>query len=232
MREYNGIIDLTYSDTPYVIYTITSSDLSDNSIYVGTTANPVQRVTKHSTGRKRKVYNQYTLYKWMNRLLDVENIKVVFQIIERDYTEIDAYTREIELVNQYRELGYSILNSTNGGKGPNGKIPWNKGQKTSETTVAKLRESHLGNKSGMLGKSHSKETKQLITLRNAQRKEQNWVNPKKKKVYKYDSNEALIKVYSCLAEAATAEGVHMTSIGEWCRKQKMPRSNNFSWTYE
>jgi hypothetical protein len=83
----------------------------------------------------------------------------------------------------------------------------------------------------MLRKQHSKETKELISLRNKERKEKGWNNPRKKKVYKFNSDNILVAEYSCLEEAGIKEIVSPTSVGEWCRKEKIPK-NGFNFSYK
>jgi hypothetical protein len=89
---------------------------------------------------------------------------------------------------------------------------------------------YIGRVSTNKDRKHSDETKQIISLKNKERKDRGWVNPRKKKVYKYNKDRVLLVTYSCLQEAGTKENVSPTSIGEWCRQQKRP-SNNFIWSY-
>jgi hypothetical protein len=234
MREYNGVINISESDNDYSIYKIYSSDPLDNSIYIGVTANPKQRVYKHSKERNYKRNKNKPLYLWMNDLIDVKlKGKVLFEIIENNLSQEEAFDKEIQLINKCKLEKLNVLNISEGGKGNLGNIPWNKGEINiySEVHIEKLRLSHLGKVSGNKGNTYSKETKELLSLRNKERKEKNWNNPKKKKVYKYNSNNVLLAEYSCLEEAGKLELVSPTSVGEWCRKEKVPK-NGLIYSYK
>ena len=82
MKNYNGIINISEPDDDYSIYIMYSSDENDNSIYVGVTKNPKQRVYKHSMERKRGMNINKPLYIWLNDLLDKEERSVIFEVIE------------------------------------------------------------------------------------------------------------------------------------------------------
>ncbi len=127
MKEYNGFINLNYPDNEFCIYIIYSSNSNDKSIYIGVTEDYKQRAYKHSCSRKREEYKHLLLYKWMNVVIDIENNKVLFKVIEENYNRQLAFLREIQLIKEYKERGYNILNTSDGGKGPKGHIPWNKG---------------------------------------------------------------------------------------------------------
>lgn len=233
MKEYNGIINISEPDDDYSIYKIYSSDPLDKSIYIGTTSNYKQRVYKHSISRKYKKYKDKPLYIWMNDLIENQlGGKVLFEVIETGLNKEKSFSREIELIEEFRNKNFIILNISEGGKGPLGQIPWNKGKSNvyTEEQLKNLSESHIGKIGGMLGKKHSTETKNLISLKNKEKVDRKWLNPRKKKVYKYNNDNSLINEYSCLEEAGTKESVSPTSIGEWCRKEKKPK-NGFTYSY-
>jgi hypothetical protein len=233
MKVYNGIINISEPDDDYSIYKIYSSDLLDKSIYIGTTSNYKQRVYKHSISRKYKKYKNKPLYIWMNDLIENQlGGKVLFEVIETGLNKEKSFSREIELIEEFRNKNFTILNISEGGKGPLGQIPWNKGKSNiySKEYLKKLSESHIGKVGGMLGKTHSNKTKNLISLKNKERVARKWLNPRKKKVYKYNNDNFLINEYSCLEEAGIKESVSPTSIGEWCRKEKKSK-NGFTYSY-
>lgn len=192
MREYNGLINIDYPEDDFCIYIMYSSNDNDNSIYIGVTEEYKQRAYRHSRNRKREKYKHLLLYKWMNTVIEEDNEKVLFKIIEENHTKSSAFLREIELIQEHKDKGLNVLNMSDGGKGPKGHIPWNKG---------------------------------LIFKKEKEKKPS-----RKKEVYKYDSDNNLLIVYTCLVEAGNRENVSPTSVGEWCRKTKIPR-NNFKWSY-
>jgi predicted GIY-YIG superfamily endonuclease len=126
MKNYNGIINISEPDDDYSIYIMYSSDENDNSIYVGVTKNPKQRVYKHSMERKRGMNINKPLYIWLNDLLDKEERSVIFEVIEEKLSEEEAFIKEIYYIEKYKTEEYNILNISEGGKG-------NKGQVTEET---------------------------------------------------------------------------------------------------
>ena len=168
----------------------------------------------------------------MNEVIDNQERNIIFEVIENSLTENDAFEKEIIYIQNYKDLGYLVLNSSEGGKGNKGNIPWNKGRSghLSEKQLQSLSNSHIGNTSGHKGKKHTEESILLITLKNKERKDRGWINPRKKKVYKYNKDRLLLITYSCLEEAGTKENVSPTSVGEWCRQEKRP-NNDFIWSY-
>jgi predicted GIY-YIG superfamily endonuclease len=230
MKEYNGFINMDYPDNPYSIYTIVSSNTSDKSIYIGVTHDPKQRAYRHSNNRRYERYSLVPLYIWMNDVIEVQNNKVLFNVIEKSLSKKNAFDKEIKLIQEYKDKGFIVMNISDGGKGNKGGIPWNKG-KTGVYTDKQLKvlsECYKG--TGMSGKNHSKATKNLISLKNKERKAKGYVSPNRKKVYKYDENSNLLKTYSSLVEASLKENVSSTSIGEWCRNVTKS-SNEFIWSY-
>ncbi len=232
MREYNGVINLNEPFDDYSIYKMYSSDNKDLSIYIGVTRCYKQRAYRHSVNVNKKRHCNSPLYMWMDTVINCQNNKVMFELIEEKLSEKDAFDKEVEYIKHYKNLGYNVLNLSEGGKGHKGNIPWNKGKKEaySQEQLNNLSKSHIGLTSGMKGKNHSQASKNLISLRNKERSEKGWNNPRKKRVYKYTSDNLLVKQYSSLMDAATQESVSPTSVGEWCRKEKKPK-NGFIYSY-
>jgi predicted GIY-YIG superfamily endonuclease len=102
MKNYNGIINISEPDDDYSIYIMYSSDENDNSIYVGVTKNPKQRVYKHSMERKRGMNINKPLYIWLNDLLDKEERSVIFEVIEEKLSEEEAFIKEIYYIEKYK----------------------------------------------------------------------------------------------------------------------------------
>jgi predicted GIY-YIG superfamily endonuclease len=231
--DYNGIINISEPEDDYSIYIMYSSDVEDKSIYIGVTKNYKQRCYKHSIDRKRKERSDKPLYMWLNQVIDEQERNIIFEVIEKELSENDAFEKEIIYIQNYKDLGYDVLNISQGGKGYKGNVPWNKGKKNhlSEEQIKNLSESHLGQGKGEKRKNHSNKTKKLISLRNKEKIEKGWKSPNRKKVYKYNIDNALLNEYACVTEAALKENVSPSSVGEWCRKTKQPR-NEFFWSYK
>ena len=104
---------------------------------------------------ERRAYikgNRSSLWKKIGLKTEYE-VEILFD----DLTWEQACEKEIELIKLYgrKDLGLGpLVNMTDGGEGTLNKEPWNKGRKTSEEQILKLKLSHKG----MLGKKHSPET--------------------------------------------------------------------------
>ena len=233
MKDYNGLINLNYPVKPYCLYMIhNDDDRNDKNIYIGVTTDQIQRCYRHSKNRLYKRHQNSTLYMWMNDVIETRKQKVSFFVMLDSLSEEEAFVKEKEFISDYQRVGYTILNDTLGGKGPSGITPWNKGKKDhlSEDQILSLSLSHKGQVSPRKGVTITEETRQKIVLSNKRRKERNWINPRKKTVYKYSNDNVLLATYYSLEEAGQKESVSPTSVGEWCRKDKKPR-NGFVYSY-
>jgi hypothetical protein len=232
VREFSGILHLTYPDNPYTLYMIKSPDQYDKSIYIGVTADHLQRAYKHSRDRFHKDRKNKPLYKWMNDLIENKGCKVHFKVLEENLSEFEAFLKEEELISFCKEEGFNVLNISEGGKGNKGMQPWNKGIVMPEWIVEKFRAANKGN-APFRGKFHKDETEKLISLRNQERKLRGWVNPKKKKIYQYDSELKLINIHNSSEEAATSIGSKdKTSIGRRAKSENLTPLRGYIWSYK
>jgi hypothetical protein len=233
LKDYNGIINLNQSDNDYIVYKIYSINNSDKSIYIGVTEDDIARIKKHNLDRKRKSNSHKPLYTWMNDIIDFKKLKVVFEIIERGLTKEESFLKEEHYIRLYKELGFTLLNLTNGGKGVKGRSPWNKGLKNpySEEQLKNLSISHIGISNSSKGKTKSNSFKLKISKKNKERIGKEWNSPKRKNVLKYSKEMELISTYTSLRHASQFENAHPVTIGEWCRGEKNPR-NGFIYKYQ
>lgn len=226
-----GIINVSYPEKTYYIYQMYSSDSTDNRRYIGISHNPIQRCKTHSSARLREGYRTMPHYAWMNETIE-NNINILFEVIEGPLNESEGFSREIEIIQNFKDKGYNVLNISNGGKGASGREPWNKGKSWSLYMKNKLSLAHKGQVSHFKGRKHTPETIARITLDNKLRKERNWQNPRKKPVYKYNLNRDLLVEYPCAKDASLAEGKSSTVISEYCRGKKLgDYHRGFIWTY-
>jgi hypothetical protein len=231
MKEYKGVINISWPTNDFYIYKMYSSNKEDKSIYIGVSEEPKQRFKGHSANRFYERANK-DLYQWMIQTIDVDGYNVIFEVIEGPYSEIEAYKKEIAIIKEYRDSSnYKVLNKADGGKGYTGVVPWNKGKRLSKDLRDKLSKAHIGKPSNRKGKTHTLETKTKISQKNKQRIKKGWKNPRKKKIYKYDLNKNLLRSFPSAEEAAIHENTNKTSISEWCRGEKKPRNKNFIWSY-
>jgi hypothetical protein len=104
-------------------------------------------------------------------------------LLKKNLTEEESFRHEIYMIAVFgrKDLGTGILqNKTNGGDGPSGIIPWNKGKTHSEETKKKIKEkralqtisqetrekmsiSRRGEKHPLYGRGHTEETKKKLS---------------------------------------------------------------------
>ena len=125
---------------------------SNNKVrYVGQTTQGKQRFRSHINKRNRKQPSSCFIKKCIDN-----DIKFEFDIIE--YCPEDKLDeREIFYIKRYRDLNYKLLNLTDGGKTTTG-------HKHTQETKDLLSRLNTGKPSAFKGKSHSKESKKLLSL--------------------------------------------------------------------
>ncbi len=128
--------------------------------YIGiTTQSPNQRLIRHISEARHSLRRDHRV-NWIKSLLDI-GIKPEFKIIS-DTTKENIFKEERKQITHFRNLGYRLTNSTDGGEGVLNPSP---------ETRAKM-SYHARNKSletrkklslAMTGKKHSQETKKKIS---------------------------------------------------------------------
>ena len=100
-------------------------------------------------GHGKRAYVFYKRNKYWNHIVAKYGKPTVKIIAEWD-TEEEAFAHEIALIAQYRNEGIDLCNLSEGGEGPSGLVPWNKGissgLKHSEEFKARISTLHKGNK--------------------------------------------------------------------------------------
>jgi hypothetical protein len=101
-------------------------------------------------GQKNRAYslsNRYSAHKnWISHLKHLD-LKPIVEIVEWFDTEEEAFKKEVELINKYKDKNYIIYNCTNGGDGVSG-LSGNKsywyGKKRSIENRKKISDSRKG----------------------------------------------------------------------------------------
>lgn len=128
----------------YIVYKHTSPN---NKVYIGITCqNPVRRWRKDGSGYKSHKYFWNAIQKY-----GLDNFK--HEILYSGLSKEEAEQKEIKMI--------SFFDSTNSKNGYNmsfGGESGSVGYKFTDEQKAKLRQTHIGERNGMFGKIHTKET--------------------------------------------------------------------------
>ena len=120
MNEYHGVINIDLSENHYSLYTLTSN-LDDHYIYIGVTGDAIGRWKQHANNRKYNCKNSNSeLYTWMDDVIDIKKGKIHFSLLEKNLIKEEAFNKEIEYIEKYKNLDFTILNKTDGGVGQRG----------------------------------------------------------------------------------------------------------------
>ena len=131
---------------------------------------PEGRLFYIGKGQGRRAYTFHKRNNYWNHVVEKYG-KPDVQILANWNTEEEAFSHEILLIDCFKGLGHKLVNLSNGGEGPSGMTPWNKGKKGQpawnkgipcrEETKIKLSAINIGH----VGHKHSEETK--IKIRTA-----------------------------------------------------------------
>jgi group I intron endonuclease len=223
------------------IWIYTLSDPRDGLVkYIGKTFRPKRRMYEHLTNLESNTKK----VSWIKSLKQIDLLPV-FEILEE--TDIDnCDSLEIYWISQFKNWGFELKNHTNGGGGSYGVIPWNKGRKGifkhSEKSKRKMseyrKENTSGEKNGFFGKTHSDENKKRwghirkgkkwteeVRVKNSGKSSSNC-----KKVYCYDVDKNLIKIYD-FGRQVTEDGFDWNCVSKVCRKINKTHKNHI-FSYE
>lgn len=216
----------------YLLYCLVDPSAEGEIRYIGITSeNLSKRLGKHvyeaKTGGKNYRCN------WIRSLLK-ENIKPEIHLLDSLPSWEDACKSEIQTIKELREIGYRLVNGTDGGEG-------SVGFKHTEESKAKLSAAMKG-KQTRLGKQHSDETKTKISAAHTGRKHtaearQNMSAAGKGRKFSEDHRKKISAahkdklspwlfkpiidqngaIYPSLKEAARILGLHKSNISEVLR---------------
>ena len=229
---YLGVAQLTNNN--YVVYMHVSPS---NKRYIGITSqNPKRRWRKNGEGYKSHQYfwNAIQKYGWDN---------FEHNILYSNLTKEDAEQKEIELIAYYKsnDINFGYNMSIGGESG-------SKGYKYTEEQKKRMSDVHKGEKNGMYGKHHTKETiekererhlrenlssdtiyKMSVAKRGKKRSEESI-----KKQIETISNKVICLetslVYNSIKEAGELNGIDPSCISKVCRG-KRKTAGGFHWCY-
>lgn len=96
----------------YFIYALYSSLEPNNFRYIGYTKKPLKiRLREHLSESKNLVSHKH---KWIQKHLK-NNGEIKIELLETINDIFQAKDREIRLIEIYKELGFKLVNGTNGG---------------------------------------------------------------------------------------------------------------------
>jgi hypothetical protein len=130
---------------------------------------PQGRLFYIGKGHGERAYKFHKRNNYWNNVVDKYG-KPNVQILANWSTEKEAFDHEILLIECFRELGHKLVNLSNGGEGPSGVTPWNKGKKgqvawnkgipCKEETRLKISAFNMGK----VGIKHTEEAKNKIRV--------------------------------------------------------------------
>lgn len=169
---------------------------------------------------------------WIKKLKKLNLIPELFILDETNIEKCDDL--EIYWICQMKTWGFSLKNMTNGGNGSYGIKPWNKGLKGvfhhTDESKNKMSEKRKGLKI-WLGKNHTEESKQKMSEQRKGKKLGKYKsNGNYKKVYCYDLNGKLIKIYKSGRDTIN-DGFGYDCVSKVCRRiNKTHKNHIFSLT--
>lgn len=201
-------------------YTVYKHTAPNGKVYIGITAKKLNDRWKSGKGYKQNkhFYNAVLKYGWEN---------MAHEVLLTELTKEVAEQKEIELIAQYksnqREYGYN--NSIGGEYGSLGSR-----HKLSLLTRKRMSDSRKGNKNSFFGKTHTRETRELLSKLKKGKPAPNkgkpctddiktkimLSNPNRKKVMCIETR----KIYNSIRDAARINNLDRKSLSYCCRKIK------------
>jgi hypothetical protein len=153
-------------------------------------------------------------------------------LLKQNLTEEEAFKHEIYMIAVFgrKDLGTGILhNRTDGGDGPSGHVPWNKGIPMAEEVKAKVSRNRKGIPSHRPGYSPSKETREKIANANVGRKhtEETCNKMSKTMMGHYVSPETTAKIVKKLCKGPykllhiSGEEMIVNNFSQFCRENNL-----------
>ena len=155
-------------------------------------------------------------------------------LLKQNLTEEEAFKHEIYMIAVFgrKDLGTGILhNRTDGGEGPAGHIPWNKGKECDEDHKRNISIGRKGIPSHRPGYSPSKETREKIANAKVGRKhtEETCNKMSKTRMGHYVSPETTAKIAKKLCKGpykllhTSGEEIIVDNFSQFCRENNLHR---------
>ena len=153
-------------------------------------------------------------------------------LLKQNLTEEEAFKHEIYMIAVFgrKDLGTGILhNRTDGGEGPSGHIPWNKGKECDEDHKRNISIGRKGIPSHRPGYSPSKETREKIANAKVGRKhtEETCNKMSKTRMGHYVSPETTAKIAKKLCKGpykllhTSGEEIIVDNFSQFCRENNL-----------
>jgi len=209
------------------IYKITNPK---GKIYIGQSININKRKSAYKCIDKRimgpKIYNSIQKYGWENHVFEIIEECLIDELFERE-----SYWKTTILESQEGEWNKVLFCNLYdiGSFGPLSDHVKNKirGQKRTEETKQKMRESKLGKPSNFQNHTHSVLTKQKMRESKLGKPSNN----KKRKISQYDLNGDFLKTWDSLKEISLTLNLSPNSINRCCQ-EKQKKAFNYIWKYK
>lgn len=201
----------------YYVYILKSSENKDLHRYIGITKDPIKRLSAHKRNATSKsTKNKYYVYRWLNKVLK-DSFNVEMEIIDTFQDIKIIYELEKHYISNYKNSCYKLTNMTEGGETP---------VSTKEITEKRLKtlRSNL-----LLDPLHIKRNKKPVSdqhkLNISISKKRNFElglikAHNRQKVYKYDLNGNIVKIFECLYDINKTEDFSDSCIRNRIKNKK------------
>jgi hypothetical protein len=218
-------------DTKFYVYRHIRLD-TNTPFYIG----------KGLKGRAEQKINRNKYWKHI-----VANCGYTIEIIMENLNETQAFSKEIEFIKLYKNLGYCEANFTNGGEGPTGhihsvetrqklsnklkgKAAWNKGKTGiySEETLIKISNAGKGRTPPNKGVPHTESTKEKLRQFNLGKKHSEETKQKLKGPRGHYNLEPRSEYHKQQISLGMQEYIYVTPTGNFHSSKAAGLSNNMN----
>jgi group I intron endonuclease len=220
-----------------MIYIYTLSDpISDEVRYIGITKNLKKRYREHI--RESKLNNRHKST-WIRSLSELPKIDIIDTCWDMNYSFWEMY-----YISLFKSWGFKLTNHTNGGEFGTYGYKFSEesrkekslnmmgdknhfyGKKHTNESIIKISSvDRSGSNNSMYGKNHKDESKKKMSILKVG-KYIGESNPRARKIYQYDIDNNLIKVWDYAKECADYYGISRGNISA-CAKNNSQESSKY-----